>query len=285
MPNIINIPGVGDICLVDREQLRFRSHGRQFAFPSGLRAFANPPPLPPLTWDWSKGEAVVFPILGNDRYGDCYMAAAAHLFQAMTGSIGTEVQFDVNALTARYLVLSGGDNGLDDGTILPEMKSGYVGPNGPNKILDEMTVDFTNQANLDLALWAYSGGLWTCSLLNTWLDATKPGTIWDSGGRPDRAAGHAMCITGKKTTGTYDVRTWGISPPIELTYAGLKAADSEIVVCFSMESFNAAGYNAAGLHYTTAALLWQSMGGQTLPASPFPPPGPDVIDWTPTQAA
>lgn len=276
MPTI-NVPGIGNIVLVDREQLRFKSHGRVFSTPRGLRSVMAQIPPVPATWDFSKGEAIKYPILGNNRYGDCYYAAILHYVQTMTGQFGSEATFSEQAVIARYLQLSGGDNGLGDGDVFPEWKNGLLGPNGPHKILDELTVDVHDQTAVDLAGWAFCGNLWTCAIPSNWINSASPGAVWDTS-NGDVKGGHAMHWTGKRQ-GNYDVRTWGISPPVEVTYRGMLSADSELPVVFSLEMFDpTTGLSHIGATYDMHATLWKNMGGKDLPPSPFPPP-PQPIDW------
>lgn len=271
----VDVPGVGKVVLVNREQLRFKSHTRMAKAPAGDALAATP--TPPSTFDWAKGESLKFPILGNDRYGDCYYAAVGHASQTYTGNSGAECQFDVNLLTRRYLRIAGGDNGLDDQTIMPEWKRGIVGPDGPHKIVDEMTVSVDDEKAQQFASWAFGGLIWTCSLPSGWANNAKPGAVWDAGqGRS--VGGHAMFLTGKQPNGNWDVRTWGISPPVQLTPRGLRSADSELIVAFSMDQFKTNGRSAfTGLHYKQQAALWRTMGGKDLPPSPFPDPEPDPV--------
>jgi hypothetical protein len=264
---------------VDREQLRFKGRVRSFKAPFNLNLLSTP--TPPDSFDWSKGETITFPIYGNDKYGDCYAAAVAHGSNCYTGNSGTECVFDVSALTARYLQLSGGDNGLDDSIIMPEWKSGIIGPNGPRKILDEMVVDVHNIPAATLSCWAFGGLIWTCSLLNSWVNLNTPGAVWDddgSGANP--GYGHAMFLTGKHANGNWDTRTWGISPPIQVTPKGIAGADSEFIVAFSLDQFKEDGTSAfTGLSYEQMAQLWYQCGGKELPPSPFTNLKP-VIDPT-----
>jgi hypothetical protein len=264
--------------LVPRDQLRFRSHGRRFA----ASAWAAP-----AAFDWSRGESLKFPIDGNDQFGDCYYAAVAHASQTYTGNSGTECSFDVGQLTRRYLQISGGDNGLDDGTIIPEWKAGIVGPNGPRKILDELTVDPRDVAACIESAWAGGGLVWTCSLLNTWQGAVSPGVLWDANGRPDPMAGHAMFLTGRRADGTWDVRTWGISPPVRVTHAGILAADSELIVAFSADQFDPATGRCAfsGMTWEEKRAWWKARGGKDVGPSPFAPPAPAPVPPSPAPPA
>src|SRR5690349_7224292 len=94
---VVNIPGVGDVVLVDRQQLRFTRHGRSFSAPAYLQEVAATLPTPPATFDHSKSEALKFPMLGNDQVGDCFYAAVEHASQCNTGNVGIECQFDTAA--------------------------------------------------------------------------------------------------------------------------------------------------------------------------------------------
>jgi hypothetical protein len=268
----INVPGVGPVVLVNREQLRFKGHTRKFAAPPGVNLVSAAAPTPPSAFDWTKGGTLKFPILGNNRYGDCYYAAVAHASQTYTGNSGTECQFNENALISRYLALAGGDRGLYDELIMPEWKKGIVGPNGPRKILDEMIVPLTHPADQQLAAWAFGGLIWTCNLESGWVDNVKPGMVWDAHqGRG--VGGHAMFITGKNGKGNWDVQTWGLGPPyVQVTPRGILDSESEFIVAFSLDQFRPDGTSAfTGKRYEEMAALWEQMGGQPLPPSPFPP--------------
>ena len=258
--------------LVDREQLRFRSHGRYFSAPKHLKAAAALP-TPPKAFSWAKG--IEYPLWGNDRLGDCYYVACCKAARTFNENNGRKTPFDEADLTARYMVISGGDNGLDDRSMMPEWEAGLVGPNGPHRILDQLTIDPNDDAAVAFALWAGLGLIWTAALPDKWISNPRPGQIWTAG-RPNRRNGHAMLLTGKD--GNFEVQTWGLDPPIYVTPDGIKNADSELIVVFSLEQFNEQGMLPCGLGYDQAADIWQQYGGQKMPANPFVnrPPSPPV---------
>lgn len=268
------IPHLGrEIILVPRATLRRRKEARVFLA-------QGPLPTPPASFSWSKGNTVSYPILGNDQYGDCYYAAICHAAQTYTANGASECAFDPGAVIARYKILSGGDNGLDDATTMPEWKSGIVGPKGPHKILDEMTVNPNDDAATALAMWLFCGLIYTAALPDAWVRNPHPGDVWyQSQSNPQN--GHAMFLTGRKTAGTYDLQTWGFNPPINLTPDGLKGSDPELIVAFSLEMFNAQGIAPCGLAYSQLAALWVQCGGHALPPSPFGPPSPVPTPPTP----
>lgn len=277
---IVNIPAIKqNVVLVPREQLRRRPGARKMKSLAELLSDKAALPTPPATFDWGQAGKTTFPILGNDRYGDCYYVAVAHAVQTWTAIKGVEWQPDLQALINRYLKISGGDNGLSDQDIMPEWIGGIIGPNGPHKILDEMTVSTRDDAAIGIAMWAFGGLVYTCALLNTWLRNPQPGQTWTNDGRPDQGAGHAMFLSGINAQGNYDCQTWGFAPPIRLTPAGMRASDPELIVAFSIEHFDAQGVcKFTGLSYDAKAALWQQLGGDVLPPSPFgpTPPAPPI---------
>src|SRR5438067_1009800 len=100
-------------------------------------------PAPPLPIDYAK--ALSFPMYGNDRLGDCMYAAACHADNTFTGNIGTESTFDEATLERDYERLSGGDNGLDEGTLIQGWKAGLAGVKAAS-ILDALDIDTTDPA-------------------------------------------------------------------------------------------------------------------------------------------
>lgn len=266
------IPHLGrTVVLVDRDRLRWRRHGRTFRVPAHLKGLRSAP-TPPASWDW--GQGLSYPILGNDQYGDCYYAAMCHGSQTWTGhSTGYEYQFDEQAVINRYLAISGGDNGLSDSDIEPEWKGGIVGPGGPRKVLDFLTIDPADANAHALACWAFGGNVYTAALPDAWVVNPQPGDVWDVAA-PDQSNGHAMWQTGRDGSGRWVTQTWGFTPPIAVTQAGLAGSDPELLAVFSLDWFNAAGVAPNGMDYADLAALWVQCGGAALPPSPFGPPPP-----------
>lgn len=65
--------------------------------PASVMAYARP--------------VAVWPMMGNDRYGDCTCAAAGHMIQEWTANAGKEVTLTDAQILAAYGVVSGGQDG------------------------------------------------------------------------------------------------------------------------------------------------------------------------------
>jgi hypothetical protein len=265
-----NVPG-GKVVLVPRDQLRAGPGVKTARLPRGIRAAAESNQIPvPATWDWTKNNTIKMPIYGNNQYGDCYYVAPVKVFQMWNGMNGKELLFDTNAIVRRYLQLSGGDNGLSDSDVFPEVKAGIVGPNGPHKMLDVLIVPSTDNTALDLTEWAFGPHMFTFTVYSNFMNV-GPGTVLN-GNTGGVQGGHAVAISGKTADGKRKLETWGIQPSVLITDNWVRGVDPEFIACFSLEWFNSEGYAPNGEHYTTLAPLWESLGGKRLPASPFPPP-------------
>jgi hypothetical protein len=215
---------------------------------------------------------------GNDTYGDCMYAGACHGDNTFTGNSGTESVFDLATITADYLELSGGDNGLDEGTLVPAWKAG-IASTPEASILDALDIDPTNAAMTQSAISLFGGVLFMLDVPDTWVNNFQTGYVWDVPAVADSNNGHAVWWNGVDTTGNYKLQTWGTYGWI--TPAGVSVCDPSAFVVFSLRWFNAAGYAPNGMHYTALSPLWTQAGGAVLPASPFPAPTPTPLPPAP----
>lgn len=308
---IHTLPSGRRVKLVPRHILRRATHGRTLSVPHHLKALAAKIPTPPGVFDGSKGRAVTYDIMGNGAEGDCYETDALHCIQTWLVNAGQpEPSFPLAAVLAEYHALSGGDNGLGDDQVFPHWKGpGFQG----HKILDDLSVDPRDDAAIRLGMYLFCGASFTCALPDGWVNSNGPGFVWDVG-TPDQANGHAMHLSGYVTKGQpmpFDVphlglkkgqpspadyyfdETWGFLIPILLTPQGAKSADPELTVQFSLDMFDSTGFAPhCKMYYDQLAPLWHTLGGITLPPSPFGPmpqpipvppvPGPTPIPPAPT---
>ncbi len=240
-------------------------------------------PPTPLPVDWAK--ALSFPMDGNDNYGDCMLAGACHADNTFTGNAGTESSFSESAIVNQYLKASGGDNGLDEGTLLNQCwKPGLAG-NAQATILDALDLDPTDTAAAQAAIYLFGGVLFMLDVPDAWIDAFDPagGAVWDAPARADSNNGHGVWWNGVDASGRYRAQTWGSY--VRITPAGVQVCDPSAFVVFSLRWFDSSGYAPNGKHYTELAQFWQQFGGATLPPSPFPAPGPTPTPPVPVPPA
>lgn len=248
----------------DRQAMKKGRVGRSFRLPPGL-------PAPTLPIDWTKNNTLTFPMDGNDQYGDCMYAAACHGDNTFTGNAGTESVFDLQTIIRDYLTLSGGDNGLDEGMIADEWKTGLAGIKKAS-ILDVLDIDPTNPQLVQVAIHLFGGQLFMLDVPDAWVKEFDTGVVWDAPAKADQNNGHGIWWNGVDQGGKYKFQSWGTYGWI--TPAGVQVCDPSAFVVFSLRWFNAQGIAPNGMTYDQLAALWVQAGGNALPPSPFAPPTP-----------
>jgi hypothetical protein len=242
---------------------------------SGLKSL--PPVALPI--DWTKGDTLPMPMDGNDTYGICMEAAADHADRTMTGNVGVESSIPEADLLKQYLALSGGDNGLDEGTLVKGWEAG-LGGNTQASILDALDIDPNDAPLMQSAVDLFGGVLFMLSVCDPWYANFTTGYVWDAGPgiTADPANGHGIWLNGVDASGKYKLQTWGAHGWI--TAAGVKVCDPSAFVVFSARWFDpVTGIAPNGYSYDQLATLWVSAGGKVLPpwAPPAPPPGPGPV--------
>src|SRR5579872_1086756 len=168
--------------------------------PTRKMQLRGPIPTPSLPIDWAK--SLSFPMDGNDQYGDCMYAAACHADNTFTGNNGQESTFDLQAIIQNYIRLSGGDNGLDEGTLISGWKGGLANVVDA-KILDALDIDPTNPQLVQTAIYLFGGVLFMLDVPDAWINSFKPGGVWDAPARADRNNGHGVWWNGVDAGGRY----------------------------------------------------------------------------------
>lgn len=170
-------------------------------------------PAPPASYDalprvyaniGTNDTATLFPIDGNDRYGDCTIAALAHattVFQGFVSKKNIMSDMDVEKL---YFKLSGGlDAGLSELDVLNYWRKNSVA----DDTLDAFVkLDHKNIASVRQAISIF-GGVYLGFQVQT--DAVKDfenGKPWTPG--PLTRDGHAVYVVGYDANGV-TVLTWG----------------------------------------------------------------------------
>ena len=180
-------------------------------------------PLPAVESQWSCTDLVaqavgensiakLYPINGNDQYGDCTVAWIAHQLTVQNGLAGQKFTPTSQEVVNLYFKLSGGaDSGLALTDVLKALTRGALG----QQILADCNVNPSDFTVVKKAI-RYLGGLFigfpTTGVNSRNIDQVaqfqngKPWTV--TGNRLQ--GGHAVIATGyDDSTGMLDILTWG----------------------------------------------------------------------------
>jgi hypothetical protein len=152
----------------------------------------------------SSNPAVLFPMDGNDHYGDCTIAAMAHAITTYCGLVRKRNIMTQQNVVKLYLRLTGGvDSGLDELKVLNYWQSEPV---SGDKILAFAKIDMKNHTHVQQAIQLFGGvylGFQVPQDCIQQFDAHQP---WTPG--PLTKDGHAVCAVAYDSTGV-TVLTWG----------------------------------------------------------------------------
>lgn len=187
-------------------------------FPVALKEFtayaAAPLPTPPAAVDWAKN-VTNWPMDGNDRYGDCTMAAAAHTIQSWNAQTGAEDQVPTEQqVIDEYLQLSGGqDTGLVESQVLKSWQSGGL---WGNRVVAYAPVNVHDLTAIKQTISLFGGvyaGIQVPSNAQDQFSAGKPWTLDPGWQDQPIEGGHAIPLLGYDADWLYCI-TWGAVQPI-----------------------------------------------------------------------
>lgn len=221
-------------------------------FPAVLKELpfyaVEPLPAAPATVDYA-AKVSAFPMDGNDQYGDCTMAAAAHLIQSWNAQVDVNMPVPTSTeVVAEYLKLSGGaDTGLVESQVLKKwMSSGLWG----NKIAGYAPVNVHSLDSLKQAV-AYFGGVYVGIQVPAnamqQFQAGQPWTLTPDWQNQSIDGGHAIPILGYDEQWMYCV-TWGAVQ--EMAWDWWSAYGDEAWVVLS-EEYEKAGHPIDGIDVAT----------------------------------
>ncbi len=182
-----------------------------------LSAYTTPELAPaPSTVDWMS-KVKKWPMLGNDRMGNCVLVSCAHLVQGWTGhAAGTEILIPERDVVTAYSKITGFNprTGANDrGTrSLDAMNYWRKNGIGGRRIAAFVKLDHRDRNELCTALHLF-GGVFIAADLPTAADGQmRARKVWTptrgSAGRRGSWGGHAMHMGGYDADGIV-VSTWG----------------------------------------------------------------------------
>jgi hypothetical protein len=147
----------------------------------------------------------LFPMDGNDVYGDCTVAGLAHLDTVYNGLAGKKKILSKSKVLKLYKILTGGpDTGLVELDVLNYWRKNNI--NG-NKILAYVKVDHKNHTHVKQAIQLFGGLYLGINIQQDAISDFENGhKIWTPG--PLTEDGHAIVATSYDQE-TITVITWG----------------------------------------------------------------------------
>lgn len=207
-----------------------------------------------------------YPMLGNDRVGDCTMAAKYHMIQTWDAVVG-EVTFmptDGMALGdySRVTGYNPRDPSTDQGAVERDVLNDWRSHNAADgqRIYAFAAVDFKDEAQVKFATYLFGGVYWGLALPKVAQDQAQPGGTWKKptrltgGGAPGSWGGHAVPSTGFDRHGVPFI-TWGFE--MHMAWAFIREYAEECWAIIPPEWFTKSGINPAGFN---EAKLQQYLG-------------------------
>jgi len=175
------------------------------------------PPLPPVFGHESLIAPRAWGMFGNDRYGDCVFAGAAHETMLLAREAGNSVVFSEAAVLSDYAAVTGFDPGepaSDQGADVQQAASyrrrtGILDAAGKRHcIAAYLALEPANLTHIYLAAYLFGAVGVGLELPSSAIDQFRRGKPWTVvAGSPDEG-GHYVPIVGRRAAGL-DIVTWG----------------------------------------------------------------------------
>lgn len=231
-------------------------------------------PGPPASVDWYS-QIPEWPMLANERVGDCVEAEQGHHEQVLTsyGSGRPAMFTDADAIAA-YSAITGydpSDPSTDQGTVIQDAmgywrKVGFAG----HRIAAFAEVNVKDEVELKTALALFgplSAGMNFPAVAMTQFNDGKPWDVVRNDGGNE--GGHCVCIVGYDDQWVYCI-TWGAVQ--RMTWAFFRKYFEELWAAISTEWINEkTGLDPEGVELSVLGEQFSQLTGQD---SPFPGPNP-----------
>jgi hypothetical protein len=186
-----------------------RHDSRTFMLAALLAAAALPTPPSALTY---KDKVHPWPMFGNDKLGDCTIAAAGHIIQLDAKLEGKTAHPAETTIERVYAHLSPNDQGCVMLDVLNYWRKSGIGGHHLHAFA---ALDLKSTDHIKLSVMMFGGVYLGVGLPLTAQAQTGPGLVWDvpagglhGDGAPNTWGGHAINAVGYDSDGV-DVVTWG----------------------------------------------------------------------------
>lgn len=157
-------------------------------------------------------------MLGNDRYGDCVFAGAAHETMLWNAAAGKAVLFDASSVLSDYAAVTGfdpitgaNDNGTDmHNAMTYRRKTGVIDATGKrHKIGAFLALEAGNWDEMLQALYMFEAIGIGVEFPNSAMDQFNAGKPWAVVRGATIEGGHYIPVVGRPRATQSDVLTWG----------------------------------------------------------------------------
>jgi hypothetical protein len=213
---------------------------------------------------------ITWQILGNDNYGDCVIAGAAHETLIFNVEGGKPVSFTDNKVIADYHTICGsGDPGCDVRTVLGyRQKTGIHDANSNSHKIAAYTSLDIDKDEIQLAVYYFSAVGIGIQFPSFAMDQFNNNQVWDvQTSNATIEGGHYIPIIGYDSTYLYCV-TWGQIQP--LTYAFFNKYCDEAWCLFSLEELKN-GISVEGFNQTQLQTDLTNIHNKPAPVTPPTP--------------
>lgn len=194
-----------------REAGKFGKLGPQFPVAlKELPAYATAPlPDPPPSVDWATNVGN-WPMDGNNQYGDCTMAAAAHMIQSWNAQIGASdsVPSEQQVVDEYFKLSHGQDSGLVETNVLKTWQRGGL---WGNRVIAYAPVNVHALTMIKQTIALFGGiyaGIQVPASAQQQFEDGKPWTLEPGSQQQRIVGGHAIPLLGYDADWLYAI-TWG----------------------------------------------------------------------------
>lgn len=234
------------------------------------RYTTNKLPAPPTSASYLE-KIAKWPMMLNDRWGDCVVAAKGHLGQVLTcyGS-DKEIVVPDAAIQTDYFTESGG---RDSGLNIPESLDYWVKHGlGGIKISAWASVHPKDPVEMSQAISWFGGCYYGLAMPNNFMSYFSAGRAWDNTSQaPNQVNGHAVVGVAYNEKGPI-VITWG--KPQQCSWAWIQkyATDADVIISLD---WNSKVITPGSLDLASLLGDFEALTGKKPPV----PENPPIIDW------